>query len=143
MPDAELELVGSWQLAEAKRASLPASVRHVPACSREELQQRYQGADVFVFPSHFEGFGLVILEAMASGLPIIATEATAAPDILDDSTGRIVQTGDVDELVETLRWFSANRHKLSTMKAAARERAEGCTWEAYRQAVADAVAPFV
>ena len=65
LKEAELELVGSWQFAEEKKRELPAHVRFMGAVSRDELRARYQASDVFVFPSYFEGFGLVLLEAMA------------------------------------------------------------------------------
>jgi len=55
-----------WQLAESRRVALPRGVNWRPACSREALRDRYRAADVFVFPSFFEGFGLVLLEAMAA-----------------------------------------------------------------------------
>ena len=139
LPDAQLELVGVWQLAEARRVLLPAGVRHMPPCSREDLRDRYRAADVFVFPSYFEGFGLVLLEAMACGLPAIASTATAGPDVLDDGCGRLVETGNVDALVEAFHWCSAHRERLPVMRAAARQRAEQCSWEAYRQKVAAAV----
>ena len=141
--DAELELVGIWQLAEAKRMTLPRSIVHRPQCSREALRERYAAADVFVFPSFFEGFGLVLLEALASGLPSIATEATAGPDVLDDSCGRVIPTGDFDALVDALRWFDRNRERLQAMRSAARVRAERFTWSAYRASVRQAVAPFL
>lgn len=143
LEDAELELVGTWQLADARRRELPAGVVHRPACSREELRERYRASDVFVFPSYFEGFGLVLLEAMACGLPVIASEATAGPDIVDAGDGRIFSAGDLGALIELLRWFSTHRDELPTMKLAARAKAETCTWDRYRRAVGDAVAPFV
>jgi alpha-maltose-1-phosphate synthase len=60
---------------------------HVPALSSKALRDQYHGADGFVFPSFFEGFGLVLLEAMACGLPAIASTATAATDVLPDTAG--------------------------------------------------------
>src|SRR5439155_21077891 len=98
---------------------------------------------VFVFPSFFEGFGLVLLEAMACGLPVITTNVTAGSDILCDKTGKIVSAGDVDALVESLRWFAVNRERLHSMRYAVRARAETCSWERYRQRVSEAVAAFV
>ena len=141
--DAELELVGMWQLAEHKRVALPRGVNWRPACSREALRERYWAADVFVFPSYFEGFGLVLLEAMACGLPAIASEATAGPDVMTPACGQLVQTGNVDTLVESLRWFDQHRESLPDLSRAARAQAERCTWENYRSAIADAVASFV
>jgi Glycosyltransferase len=99
--DAELELAGKWQLAESKRTSLARGVTWRPPCSPEALRERYRAADVFVFPSFFEGFGLVLLEAMACGLPAIASEATAGPDIITESCGRLVPTGNLEALVES------------------------------------------
>ena len=72
--DAELVLVGSWKLADSKRRSLPAGVKWFPPCSPQALRDRYRESHVFVFPSFAEGFALVLLEAMACGLPAIASE---------------------------------------------------------------------
>ncbi len=142
LKDAELELVGPWQLDPARRAALPANVTHLPPCSREALRARYQAADVLLFPSFFEGFGMVLLEAMACGLPAIATTATAGPDVLDDTCGRVVAPGDTDQLVAALRWFGEHRDQLPALSRAARGVAERQTWERYRRTVTDAVADF-
>lgn len=142
LADAELELVGAWQLADARRACLPRGVSWTPPCSREALREKFQAADVFVFPSFFEGFGLALLEAMSCGLPAIATDATAGPDIFTSSSGRLIATGDLDALVESLRWFAANRAQLPALSLAARKQAETCTWEDYRRRVAQSVASF-
>lgn len=143
MRDAELELVGAWHLAEGKRLALPNGVRWTPPCSRDVLRTRYQAADVFVFPSFFEGFGLVLLEAMACGLPVIASEATAGPDVVTETCGRVVPTGNMEALVEALRWHDQHRGRLPAMRRAARGQAERFTWENYRHSVATAVAPLV
>jgi alpha-maltose-1-phosphate synthase len=143
LPHAELELVGVWQLGESKRKSLPKGVFHTPPCSREMLRDRYRASDVFVFPSFFEGFGLVLLEAMACGLPAIASDATAGPDVLSDVCGRILPVGNVEAIVESLRWFASHREQLPAFSSAARTRAEGATWEAYRRSVTKAVALLV
>ena len=141
--DAELLLVGSWQLEVDRLKRLPAGVRFLGPVGPEKLRELYRESDVFVFPSFFEGFGLVILEAMACGLPVIASDRSAGPDVLDASCGRVVTAGDVEQLIETLRWFGANRDQLPAMKRAARAKAEGFTWEQYRAAVSEAVAPLV
>lgn len=143
LPDARLELVGDWQLAARRRTQLPPGVIHRPPTSAVELRTRFQASDVFVFPSCFEGFGLVILEALACGLPVIATDATAGPDVLDEGCGRLVPAGDKDALVEALRWFDLHRERLPVMRRAARARAERETWARYRAAVRSAVAPYV
>lgn len=141
--DAELELVGPWKLAEARRRDVPGNVAIVPPLAPAALRERYCAAHVFVFPSFFEGLALVLLEAMACGLPAIASDATGAPDILDDGCGRIVPAGDADALVEALRWFSENRDRVAAMGVAARALAEQCSWENYRRRVSEAVSPLV
>jgi glycosyltransferase involved in cell wall biosynthesis len=141
LPDAELLLVGAWQLKDD--IVLPRGVSHVPPCSPTALRAHYRASDAFVFPSYFEGYGLVLLEAMACGLPAIASTATAAPDVLTQASGRIVEVGDRDGLVGQLRWASEHRDALPAMGRAARAQAETSTWEAYRATVRDAVAAHV
>jgi glycosyltransferase involved in cell wall biosynthesis len=140
---AELNLVGSWYLSDSKKATLPRGVGYVPACSSEALRDHYRRADVFVFPSFFEGFGLVLLEAMACGLPAIASTATAGADVLTQASGWLLPAGDLDGLVDALRWFDQNRSLLPAMGRAARKQAEICTWERYRRAVTEATTGFV
>lgn len=143
LKSAELLLVGSWQLSKGKKTSLPRGVAFIPACAPEALRDQYHSADVFVFPSFFEGFGLVLLEAMACGLPAIASAATAGPDVLTQACGRVLPLGDLDAWVNALRWFDQNRDRLPAMGVAAREQAEQCTWERYRCSVTRATAAFV
>jgi starch synthase len=141
--DAELRLVGAWKLADSKRASLPPGVRWCPPCSPQALRDHYRDADVFVFPSFFEGFGLVLLEAMACGLPAIASHATAGPDIMTEGSGSLILPDDLESLIENLRWFDKNRDRLREMSRVARAQAERCGWQNYRRRVTEAVAPFV
>ncbi len=143
LPNGRLDLVGIWQLAPEKQRALPRNVFHAGPCSREELRARYQSADVFVFPSYFEGFGLVVTEALACGIPVLASDATAGPDVLDESCGRTFASGNVDELVEQLRLFHAKRDVLPQMKRAARAKAETLSWRHYRDRVSEAVAGLV
>jgi glycosyltransferase involved in cell wall biosynthesis len=136
-------LVGSWQLSPQRLRELPSNVEWHPPCSTEQLREHYRQADVFLFPSHFEGFGLVLLEAMACGLPAFASDASAMPDLFLGAEGKILPAGDVDALVENLRWANLHREILAQMGERARKRAQLCTWDNYRRQVRDAVAPIL
>jgi glycosyltransferase involved in cell wall biosynthesis len=141
--DAQLKLVGPWNLAPNRRESLPAGVTIVGPCSRDALRTRYWEADIFVLPSFFEGLSLASLEAMACGLPVIVTEVMSGMNLVTADTGRCIASGDIDALVESFSWFDSNRDRLSSMKVSARKAVEAFTWERYRQCVRDAVTPYV
>jgi glycosyltransferase involved in cell wall biosynthesis len=140
---ARLLLVGPWQLAEGKKRQLPPGCLWTGPVSSQRLRSFYHDADVFVFPTNFEGRALVVGEALASGLPVLTTYASGADDMIDETCGRIVAPDDLNSLVESLRWFNQNRHVLPEFSRAARVNAERCTWEHYRSHVTEAVAPFV
>jgi glycosyltransferase involved in cell wall biosynthesis len=73
-----------------------------------------------------------LIEAMAAGLPIMATEHTGAPDVISPGReGFVLPVGDLDALVERLRWFSENRDKIPAMSAAAKKKSQEFTWERY------------
>jgi glycosyltransferase involved in cell wall biosynthesis len=140
---ARLQLIGPWLLAETKKKELPPGCLWTGPVSGHQLRSIYHEADVFVFPTNFEGRALVVGEALASGLPVLTTSASGADDMVDESCGRIVRPEDLDALVESLRWFDNNRERLTRLSDAARNKAERCSWDQYRGRVAEAVAPFV
>jgi glycosyltransferase involved in cell wall biosynthesis len=142
IPDATLQLVGLWKLSNAKRTNLPPNVVLIEPRSPTELRRLYQESDVFVFPSYFEGFGLVLLEAMACGLPAIATNATAGPDVLSADCGIVVPMADWEALAAALMRMAGDRDRLEEMRAAARARALTHSWDRYRGQVARATARF-
>jgi starch synthase len=140
---ARLRLVGSWQLAKVKQNTLPPRAEWHGTLAKDELRNYYREADVFVLPTYFEGRALVIGEALASGLPILTTPNSGAEDLIDETCGRLVPTGNMDALVECLRWFEKNHDRLPALRRGARARAEQCTWENYRRRVTEAITPFV
>jgi len=71
-------------------------------------------ADVFVFPSHFETFGVVIIEAMACGLPVIAMASGGPEEILTPRTGRLVAPDDRAALVTAMLDLSSAEQALDS-----------------------------
>ena len=87
--------------------------------------------DLFVFPSLFEGLALVILEAMAQGLPVVATRNSGGGMAIDDgANGFIVPIQDATAIAERIALLAQNRDRLAAMSAAALRRAEQMSWEA-------------
>lgn len=139
LPDAELVLVGhAGDPALLARYEGSFTLRgRVP---RDELRTVYQASDLLCVPSLSEGFGLVYLEAMACGTPVIGTTSTGAPDVASDGReGFIVPPGDADALAERLRWCHSNRGALAAMRGPARAAAERFSWSAFRGRVAAAL----
>jgi glycosyltransferase involved in cell wall biosynthesis len=128
--DAELCLIGNWGLSENAAAFFPKNVTWKGARGPREVRDEYQRADLMVFPSCYEGFGLVILEAMACGLPLICSRSTAGPELLTDACGWLYEPSDVDCLTDLLQQAAADRERLKTMGEKARERAEEFSWSA-------------
>ena len=115
-----------------------------PSVSNTDLVAGYQTADLFVFPSVAEGFGQVLLEALACGLPILSTTHTAAPDLIENGVeGFIVEPRRPDLLVERIAWARDHRAELATMRPQARRTAETFTWKRFRTASAAAVKTYL
>ena len=97
----------------------------------EELARAYASADVFVHSSITETFGLVVLEAMASGLPVVARDVGGPSDTVHNGkSGFLVSELDVEGFVGRVIGFSVNNEELRRMGTCARMQAERETWEA-------------
>jgi len=89
----------------------------------EELPEIYKKADIFVLPSYTEALGMVIMEAMAVGLPVIATQTSGAKDLVEDGkTGFLVPIGNVVTLKEKIKVLLENSELRRAMGSAGRER---------------------
>ena len=131
---AELVLVGVNEFPDGWLEKYQEICHYIQCVPHQSLQQYYSLASVFVFPSLVEGFGLVLLEAMACGIPIITTPNTAGLDIVDDGVeGFIVPIRDVEALKEKLEWCYEHPQELQRMGKAARCKAEKLTWELYQR----------
>ena len=85
-----------------------------------DLPRHHAALDVCAAPARWEGFGLTPLEAMASGVPVVATTVGAFPDIVPPEAGRLVPPDDLDALTDALRELLDNRDLCARMGAAAR-----------------------
>ena len=96
------------------------------------LIEAYRSADVFCFPTRYEPFGIVILEAMLFGLPCVATRTGAIPEMVrDGETGYLVPKDDVEALTARLLLLLGDRDQAIRFGDAARKRADSnFTWEA-------------
>ena len=98
--------------------------------SGNDLSAAFASADVFVMPSDSETLGFVVLESMASGVPVVGANAGGIPDIIDHGkTGFLVDPGNLDKYVQHLNELRDARFR-GKMGAAARKEAERWGWEA-------------
>lgn len=134
----ELVVVGSGSEEAALRALAGERVRFEPPRDRDGLLELYAEADVFVLPSRSEPWGMVLNEAAAAGLPIVATEeAGAAHDLVEDGVnGFRVRAGDVGALRDRLRLLAEDPDLRARAGARSRELATRFTPEAWANGVA-------
>jgi glycosyltransferase involved in cell wall biosynthesis len=104
--------------------------------SHPELIHKLCDSDVFAFPTLLEGFAQVILESMASGVPVISTNHSAAPDLYrDGNEGFIIPIRSPERLAERIAWGMDHREELAEMGRRAAGRAQVFTWARFREGI--------
>jgi glycosyltransferase involved in cell wall biosynthesis len=138
-PGTELMMAGKFVSDSAVFNPYQRSVNFLGNLSQRQLADVYRKADVFVFPTLLEGMPLVVLEAMASGLPVITTSHGPGDIVRDGVDGFIVPIRDPEAIVERLEFLRANPGAKAEMGRSARARALEFTWETYCEKAADVV----
>jgi alpha-1,3-rhamnosyl/mannosyltransferase len=130
--DRLLVLVGAlgWDTSETvgalrRHSELVRPVGHVPD---EELRALYRGAELFAYPSLYEGFGLPVLEAMASGTPVLTSRSSSLPEVGGDAA-IYVDPFDIESIGLGLREALGRPARLAELAARGLERARSFSWE--------------
>jgi len=117
-------------ISDIARFGFEGRVQVLGAASDAELISLYTQADAFVLASLFEGYGMVYAEAMAYGLPIIATRGGAIPDTVPSEAGLLVSPGDVPALTLALKTVIEDApYRAHLSSGALRAAAQQPTWD--------------
>jgi glycosyltransferase involved in cell wall biosynthesis len=116
-----------------------ADINHVDHLTRPALAELFRQSQVFVFPTIMEGMGMVVVEAMACGLPVITTPNGPGDLVRDGVDGFLVPPHAPEAITEKLEYFYTHPEERARMGANARQRAQLFNWENYTKAALDAI----
>jgi glycosyltransferase involved in cell wall biosynthesis len=135
LPEARLVIIGDGPehagiAAEIRRQQLDGAVQLLGALpSHGEVREWYRRSSVFCLPSRQEGFGIVFLEAMASGLPVVSIADTAIPEVVPHAeAGLLVPPGDLEALAEALVQLLADPERRARFRRFGREHVRQFAW---------------
>lgn len=137
----ELTIVGKGAIdqCEALTTALK-KTNYIPSLPHEQILKLMSEHDLFIFPSLFEGFGLVITEAMSQGTPVITTERTCGPDIITHGKdGWIVKAGESAPIHELLQTFITKPELLAKVGKEALKTASSRPWQCYEKELSNSV----
>ena len=137
-PDLTLTVAGpaEWPLT----GGIPDGVRFVGACSTQTVADLMAAADLFVMPSEFEAFGIVFVEALASGLPVIGAASCAMPEIIQAPRfGRLLADREPDRLAELILDALDDDELYRRCENARQATARRYSWQTCAQTIADVI----
>jgi glycosyltransferase involved in cell wall biosynthesis len=124
------------QRKELARRGLKDAVVQVPDAPERQLRAAYHASDVLLFPSHYEGFGLPLLEAMASGLPVVTSGAGALAEVAGDAA-IVVPSRDPERYVDAVIRLAEDPALADDLRARGRTRASQFRWAETARRTAD------
>lgn len=116
--------------------SLPGSVRWLQRVPQQDIPTLLQSANALVFPSLAEGFGLPILEAFASSVPVITAQTSCLPEVAGNAA-ILINPLDIAQIAEAMRRVSDDQVLVDELKTRGLDRARLFSWEACARATAD------
>lgn len=130
MPEVRLALVGDGPYREELEEIFAGTKTIFTGYIKgEALSKAYASADIFVFPSSMETFGLVVVEAMAAGLPVVASRVGGIPDVVEEGyNGYTFDVSDTGAIIEGVQNISVTKENMAQMGKNGRSFAETQTW---------------
>jgi glycosyltransferase involved in cell wall biosynthesis len=104
-------------------------VRFTGVVDDDDLPYIYAGASLFVYPSLYEGFGLAPLEAMACGVPVLATQKSSVPEVVGDAAWLVEDPLDISEFAQAMVTLLLDSATLAKMRACGLNRSQTFTWK--------------
>lgn len=136
----QLDVYGSRQLSDTMMGEAIEGVTFHGSQPQSRLFAAFEAADVLIFPTLSDGFGLVVGEAFARGLPVITTDQAGSTDLVKSGeNGLIIPAGDVGAIQRALEWSLDNREALHRMRFKALRTAQGWQWSDYRRVLFDSL----
>lgn len=117
-----------------RELNLTQQVRILDFVPQADLPALYANAQLFVYPSLYEGFGLPVLEAMNQGTPVITSKHSALPEVGGDSV-LYCETGDVQDLAMTIKNALINKKLRTTLSVRGKERARNFSWNNFAEKI--------
>jgi len=112
------------EAAKKDRIDMPPNTDDLGRLTHEQVIKAMQNADALLFPSRSEGFGLVVTEAMACGLPVVITNGSALTELINHGvTGLLCEKDNIQDFVETIQYLKRNPEKCIEIGKMAREMA--------------------
>ena len=122
----------------SKQLGILEKITFAGSVNQSELGRYYSAADVFVLPSHYESFGLVALEAMACGTPVVASRVGGIPSFVDDGeTGYLITWRSAEPFADRIEMLLENSDLRNFMSESARVKANSMNWSTVAAEVAD------
>ena len=126
-PGARLVIVGRGHMRktlmrQAKRLGVAHAVNIQPGMSFQDLAMHFRAADLVVYPSYYEGQGLIPLEALASGTPVVTVDQAPLTEMIDEEVGGLFACGDHEDLARAVNHCLANPHERTQQMVKGRQR---------------------
>jgi len=139
----DLVIVGAygWKSADLltliRQLKLENRVKFPGYVDKSDLPALYSAAEIFVYPSLYEGFGLPPLEAMSCGCPVITSNGSSLPEVVGDAAVQIDPT-EIEDLAHALKTLAMDESKKERLRMAGPRRAQAFTWDKCAQVTIDA-----
>lgn len=114
---------------EIARAGLQEDVTVLGAVSEADLPVLYSGADVFIFPSLYEGYGLPVMEAMACGVAVACSNTSSLPEVVGEDGGQLFDPSDSDAMAAVLQSLLTDHARRAALQQRGLARARQFTWQ--------------